>query len=87
MPVGTDERGVTIAFGPESEGPDIALASLCRLDLAVGLELPDGRRDDGVLPEVLGDHLPVRGFDNRVAVHTDELILIHVADIAGVEVS
>jgi hypothetical protein len=55
--------------------------------LAVGLELYDGRRLDGVLSEVVGDHLALRGFDNQLAVHTDELVMVHLSDVARVEVS
>jgi transcriptional antiterminator Rof (Rho-off) len=87
MPTTNDPGWATIAFGPESEGLSVALTSLCQLSLAVRLELRDGRRLDGVMSEMVSEHLAIRGFDNQLAIHTDELMLILVADIARVEVS
>jgi hypothetical protein len=86
MSTNTDQGWATIAFGPETEGLVVALTSLCQLTLAVRIELRGGGDIDGVLSEVVNDHLTLRGFDNQLAVHTDDLILVPVGDIARVEV-
>jgi hypothetical protein len=86
MPPKTEHGWATIAFGPEAEGIAVAPTSLCPLALADKVELHDGRRLDGVLFEVVND-LALRGFDDHLAVHTDELMLVLVGDISRVEVS
>lgn len=83
----TDQQWTTIAFGPEAEGLGVALDSLCELNLAVGIELRDGRHLDGVLSEVVGDHLALRGFDNHLAVHTEELLMVQLSETARIEIT
>lgn len=69
MQAATPQEWATIAFGSEAEGLGVALGLFCPLELAVVLKLRDGRHLDGVLSEVVGDHLALRGFDIELAMH------------------
>jgi hypothetical protein len=81
------DLGATIAFGPEAEGLEQALAAICELELAVDIELRDGSAIEGVLVEVVSGHLALRGWDAAAASFTTELRLVPVADIVGVKVT
>jgi hypothetical protein len=80
------EGATHIVFGPEAYGLGPALAALCEIELAVDIQLRDGRALSGVLAEVVSEHLILRGFDDSAATHTDELTLVPLADISRVEV-
>jgi hypothetical protein len=75
-----------IVFGPEAYGLGPALSALCEIELAVDIQLRDGRALSGVLAEVVSEHLILRGFDDSSATHTDEMTLVPLADISRVEV-
>jgi hypothetical protein len=67
---------------PDSGEVGVALGALCELSLVVEVELRDGSSVDGVLSEVVCDHLAVRGWDEAALGHTDELALLPLSSVA-----